>query len=131
MSDASSNQPRLGPGHEEDGRPAAAIVWALYLLAIPSANLLALVGLVVAYAARGSSTGWVRAHFDQQISLFWSCIVWFILLFIVLIVGAVMSLLLIGIPFVIAACLAMLALFIWFTVKSVFGLIAVLQGRAP
>lgn len=129
MSDA--NQPRLGAGHEEEGRPAAAVVWILYLLAIPSANLLALVGLVVAYAARGSSTGWVRAHYDQQISLFWSCILWFIILSILLILGMVLSVIIIGIPFVIAAALAMLALFIWFTVKSIFGLIAVVQGRAP
>ncbi len=128
MTDA---QPRLAPGSEEEGRPAAAVVWLLYLLAIPSANLLAVIGLIVAYVARGSSSGWVRAHFDQQIALFWSVIVWFIVLCVLLFVSAVASIVLIGVPFLILFGLLMLALFIWFTVKSVFGLINVIQGRAP
>ena len=101
------------------------------MLAIPSANLLAVVGVIVAYAQRGSATGWVRAHFDDQIRLFWAVIVWFILLCIVLFVSAVLSVILIGIPFLIAAGIAMLVLFIWFTVKSVLGLIGVVQGRTP
>lgn len=117
--------------HEDEGKPAAIIVWVLYLLAIPSANTLALVGLVVAYAARGRSSGWVRAHFDAQIALFWGCIFWFIALCILLVVAAVFSLALIGIPFLIAGVIALVALYIWFTVKSVFGLIASLGDRAP
>lgn len=124
-------QPRFASGDPEEGRAAAGVVWLLYLLAIPSANLLALVGVVVAYAVRGSSSGWVRAHFDDQIRLFWSVIVWFIVLTVVLLVSAVLSVILIGIPFLIAAGVAMLVLFIWFTVKSVLGLIGVVQGRAP
>lgn len=131
MADVRPDQPRYASGDPEEGRAAAGVVWLLYLLAIPSANLLALVGLVVAYAVRGSSSGWVRAHFDDQIRLFWSVIVWFILLCIVLIVAVPLSLVLIGIPFLIAAGIAMVVLFIWFTVKSVLGLIGVIQGRAP
>ncbi|MFN3815049.1 hypothetical protein [Brevundimonas sp.] len=130
MADAAP-EPRYASGDPEEGRAAAGVVWLLYLLAIPSANLLAVVGVVVAYAMRGSSTGWVRAHFDNQIRLFWSVIIWFILLSIVLIVAVPLSLILIGIPFVIAAAVAMLVLFIWFTVKSVLGLIGVVQGRTP
>ena len=134
MTDAapeSRPEPRYGSSDPEEGRAAAGVVWLLYLLAIPSANLLAVVGVVVAYAMRGSSSGWVRAHFDDQIRLFWSVIVWFILLCIVMIVAVPLSLILIGIPFLLAAGLAMLVLFIWFTVKSVLGLIGVVQGRAP
>ena len=32
----------------EEGRPAAAVVWLLYILSIPSAGTLVLVGLIVA-----------------------------------------------------------------------------------
>lgn len=131
MTDAPPTQPRTGPGGEEEGRPAAAVVWLLYLLAIPSANLLAVVGVVVAYAARGSSTGWVRAHFDQQIMLFWSVIVWFIVLSVLIFLSAVASVIVIGIPFLLLFLAAMLVLFIWFTVKSALGLINVIQSRAP
>jgi uncharacterized membrane protein len=131
MSHAPSDQPRFISGDAEEGRVAAAVVWLLYLLAIPSANLLALVGVVVAYAAKGGATGWVRAHFEEQIRVFWSSIIWFIALSVVIFVSAVMSLLLIGIPFLIVFGLAMLALFVWFTVKSILGLINVLQAKAP
>ena len=105
MADAAP-EPRYASGDPEEGRAAAGVVWLLYLLAIPSANLLAVVGVVVAYAMRGNATGWVRAHFDDQIRLFWAVIVWFILLCILLFVSA-------------------------FTVKSVLGLIGVVQGRTP
>ena len=131
MTDFSNEQPRLAPGDPEEGRAAAAVVWLLYLLAIPSANLLAVVGVVVAYAAKGSSTGWVRAHFEEQIRIFWSCIIWFIALGVLIFISAVMSILIIGIPFLILFGVAMLVLFIWFTVKSVFGLIAVIQSKTP
>lgn len=119
------------PSDPDEGRAAAAVVWLLYLLAIPSANILAVVGLIVAYVARDGSSPWVRRHFDSQISLFWSTIVWFILLTVLIIVSGILSVIIIGIPFLIAAGLAMLVLFIWFTVKSVLGLINVAQRRQP
>ena len=115
----------------DEGRAAAAVVWLLYLLAIPSFYILAVVGVIVAYVAREGSSPWVRRHFDTQISLFWSTIVWFILLTVLIIASGILSLIIIGIPFLIAAGLAMLVLFIWFTVKSVIGLINVVQRRQP
>ena len=127
MTDANA----AAPADPDEGRAAAAVVWLLYLLAIPSANILAVVGVIVAYVARDGSSPWVRRHFDTQISLFWSTIVWFILLTVLIIVSGILSLIIIGIPFLIAAGLAMLVLFIWFTVKSVIGLINVVQRRQP
>ncbi|WP_374275279.1 hypothetical protein [Brevundimonas sp.] len=127
MTDANA----AAPADPDEGRAAAAVVWLLYLLAIPSANILAVVGVIVAYVAREGSSPWVRHHFDTQISLFWSTIVWFILLTVLIIVSGILSLIIIGIPFLIAAGLAMLVLFIWFTVKSVIGLINVVQRRQP
>ncbi|WP_122465999.1 hypothetical protein [Brevundimonas lutea] len=127
MTDANA----AAPADPDEGRAAAAVVWLLYLLAIPSANILAVVGVIVAYVAREGSSPWVRRHFDTQISLFWSTIVWFILLTVLIIVSGILSLIIIGIPFLIAAGLAMLVLFIWFTVKSVIGLINVVQRRQP
>ena len=55
----------------EEGRPGAAVVWLLYLLSIPSAGVLALVGLISAYALRGGAHGWVRTHYDRQVRIFW------------------------------------------------------------
>ena len=50
------DSPRFRSGHAEEGRVAAVIGWALYILSIPSANVLVLVGLLVAYAGRARPT---------------------------------------------------------------------------
>ena len=53
MADASPDaprEPRFSTGHESEGRPAALIAWGLYILSLPSANLLVIVGLIVAYS---------------------------------------------------------------------------------
>ncbi|RZJ02961.1 MAG: hypothetical protein EON89_13375 [Brevundimonas sp.] len=128
MSDA---QPRLEPGHPSEGKAPAAIAWLLYILSIPSANLLVIVGLIVAYAARGSSTGVARAHLDAQIRLFWSVFWWTVALWIGIAISIPLAVVLIGVLTGAVCFLALLLLHIWFTVKSVIGLIALMNDRAP
>lgn len=127
MSDLS--QPRLETGHEAEGKPAALIAWGLYILSIPSANLLVLVGLVVAYAARQSATGLARQHMDAQIGLFWSVFWWTAALWVLIAVSAVASLVLIGIPFLLLFLALWFLLSVWFTVKSVLGILNLLADR--
>lgn len=110
---------------------AALAAWALYILSIPSANLLVLVGLLVAYAARSSAVGLARQHIEAQISLFWSVFWWTIAAWIAIFVSAVLSLVLVGIPFLMLFLLLWFLISVWFTVKSVLGLINLLQDRAP
>lgn len=110
----------------EEGRPAAAVVWLLYILSIPSAGILAVVGLIVAYVSRGSAHGWVRSHFDQQIRIFWQSFWWHVIPWVVV---GLLSLLLVGLlllwlPFVIS-----FVLLIWFTVKSVLGLLRLINAQ--
>lgn len=122
-------QPRLRSGHEEEGKPAAFIAWALYILSIPSFNLLVIVGLIVAYAGRGSATGLARQHIDVQINLFWGTVWWTIGLWILIAISFVASFVLIGIPFLLVFAAALLILHIWFTIKSVLGLANLLGNR--
>ena len=122
-------QPRLAPGHAAEGKPAALAAWALYILSIPSANLLVLVGLVVAYAARASATGLARQHIEAQIALFWSVVWWTLALWALVAVSAVASLVLVGIPFLLLFLALLLLVHIWFTVKSVFGLLNLLGDK--
>jgi uncharacterized membrane protein len=124
-------QPRLDAGHESEGKPAAIIAWALYILSIPSANLLVIVGLIVAYAGRGSATGVARQHIEAQIALFWSVFWWTVGLWIVVAVSALLSTILIGIPFLLIALLLLFVLHIWFTVKSILALVNLLSDKAP
>lgn len=121
--------PALRPSsHESEGKPAAFVVWVLYLLSLPSANLLVIVGLVVAYAVRGGSSGLARAHLDAQIALFWSVVWWTVGLW-VLIGICVITIILI--PIALLLGLVLFGVTVWFTVKSALGLIRLIDDRAP
>jgi uncharacterized membrane protein len=124
------------PGHESEGKPAALIAWGLYILSLPSANLLVIVGLIVAYAGRGTATGVAREHIEAQIGLFWSVFWWTILLWIGIaiclasfFVAAPTGLVLI--PLALLLGLALFFLTVWFTVKSIIGMMRLFDDRAP
>ena len=128
--------PRFSAGHESEGKPAALIAWGLYILSLPSANLLAVVGLIVAYAGRGGSDGLSRAHIDAQIRLFWSVFWWTILLWIGIGVWLVSIFLepamgLVLAPVAVLLGLGLLLLTVWFTIRSLIGLFRLLGDRAP
>ncbi|HYC97406.1 hypothetical protein [Brevundimonas sp.] len=124
-------EPRFQPGHEAEGKVPALIAWALFILSIPSANVLVLVGLVVAYAARSSASGLALEHLNAQIRLFWSVFWWTIACWIAIVITGLLSIIIIGIPFFILSWILWLLISIWFTVKSVLGLINLLGDRAP
>lgn len=126
-----TDQPQFRPGHESEGKAAAMVAWALYILSIPSANILVLVGLVVAYATRGSATGVARAHIEAQIQLFWSVFWWTVALWVLIAISGALSIILIGIPFLLLFLLLWFLLSVWFTVKSVLGLLALAGDRTP
>ena len=121
--------PNFTAGQEAEGKVPALIAWALFILSIPSANVLVLFGLVVSYVSRGTATGVPRQHIDAQIRLFWSVFWWTIAAWIGIAVSALASVLLIGIPFLLVFLLIWFLLSVWFTVKSVLGLIQLLQDR--
>ena len=124
-------EPRFRSGHPEEGKVAAVIAWALYILSIPSANVLVLVGLVVAYAGRGSASGLPLEHLNAQIRLFWSVFWWTIACWLAIGVSILLSVIVIGIPFLLLFGLLWFLISVWFTVKSIFGLINLLGDRAP
>ena len=121
--------PNFTSGQEAEGKVPALIAWALFILSIPSANVLVLVGLVVSYVSRGSATGVPRQHIEAQIRLFWSVFWWTVAAWVGIAVSAVASIVLIGIPFLLLFLLVWFLLSVWFTVKSVLGLIQLLQDR--
>ena len=125
------DEPAFRSGGDGDGKVAAILAWALFILSIPSANVLVLVGLVVAYAGRSSATGLALEHLNAQIRLFWSVFWWTIACWIGIAVSVVASMIVIGVPFLLLFGLLWFLITVWFTVKSVFGLIALLADRAP
>ncbi|AQR62951.1 hypothetical protein BZG35_15775 [Brevundimonas sp. LM2] len=122
-------QPALAPGHASEGKPAALIAWGLFILSIPSAALLAPVGLIVAYAGRGSATGIPRQHLDAAIRLFWSVFWWTIATGILLVVSVLLSWLLLPIVFIFLLWGVLILLGVWFTIKSVLALLNLLQDK--
>lgn len=124
------DQPQFG-AHESEGKPAAVAAWALYILSIPSAAILAVIGLVVAYAMRGSAQGIARAHIEAQIALFWSVFWWHVAAIIGVFVSIPLMMVGIGFLTIIICGLALFVLQVWFTVKSILGLVALLQHRSP
>jgi uncharacterized membrane protein len=119
---------RFGAAHPSEGKPAALIAWGLYILSIPSANILVLVGLLVAYAARDSSTGLARAHIDEQIRLFWSVVWWTVGLWVLMVVSFITVIL---IPVGLVCLLGLFILSLWFTIKSILGLVNLMSDRVP
>ena len=119
-------QPVLTPGHASEGKPAAMIAWVLFILSIPSANVLVLVGLIVAYVSKNGATGIARQHIETQIALFWSVVWWTIGLWILAIISF-LSVILFLLGFVFLFLLFLLS--VWFTVKSVIGLLNLMQDR--
>jgi uncharacterized membrane protein len=126
-----NDEPVFRSGGQDDGKVAAVVTWALYILSIPSVALLVPIGLVVAYAARGGASGLARQHIEAQIRLFWSTFMWTIVFSVLWLVSLLLSTILIGIPFLFVFWAALFLLMIWFTVKSVFGLINLLGDRSP
>lgn len=124
-----TNEPNFIAGQTSEGKVGALIAWALFILSIPSANVLVLIGLVVSYVTRGTATGVARQHIDAQIRLFWSVFWWTIAAWVGIFVSALASVVLIGIPFLLLFLLVWFLLSVWFTVKSVIGLLNLLNDK--
>ncbi len=124
-----TTQPNFTSGQEPEGKVGALIAWGLFLLSIPSANVLVLVGLVVSYVTRNTAVGVARQHIEAQIALFWSVFWWTIAAWVAIIVSAIASVVLVGIPFLILSLLIWFLISVWFTVKSALGLINLLQNK--
>jgi uncharacterized membrane protein len=113
----------------EPGRASAFIVYVLYLLSIPSAALLALIGVIWALAAREGAGPIARSHLDDQVRIWMIAFWWWVLLAVLAIVGWILSVVLIGIPILWLVGLLGFCVMVWFTIKSALGLLALLDGR--
>lgn len=113
----------------EPGRTAAIIVYLLYLLSIPSLAVFALVGVIVALVSRGDAGPLARTHLDDQIRIWFIAFWWAVGLAILAVIGALLTIVLIGFPILWIVGLIGFGVMIWFTIKSLLGLIALLDSR--
>ena len=114
---------------QSPGRGAAFLVYVLYLLSIPSAAILALIGVIVALSSRDGASPLARSHLDDQIRIWMITFWWGLFLLVAGVIGAILTLVLIGFPILwIVGGLGFLVM-VWFTIKSALGLLALLDGR--
>ena len=121
----------MTPTMSDNGKAAALCVYVLYLLSIPSAGVLSLAGVMVALICREGASGVWRAHLHDQIRIWGIAFIWWIVIFAVSMIGVALTLVLIGFPVLWLAGIASFVVLLWFTFKSVIGMIALLEGRAP
>ena len=111
-----------------------AVCYGLYLLAFATGGITAIIGLVIAYAQRSSAGPVMATHYTFLIRTFWIGLVLMLVSGVVggiiFGIGAVLSVILIGFPILWIIALIALIVMIWFTIKSLFGLLALLDGRA-
>ncbi len=119
------------PAVTDQGKAAALTVYVLYLLSIPSAGMLALAGVMVALICKHNAAGVWHAHLHSQIRIWAIAFLWCIVIFAVTLLGWVLTVVLIGFPIVWMAGIAGFVVMLWFTIKSVLGLIALMENRAP
>lgn len=115
----------------EPGRTSAFLVYVLFLLSIPSAAIFALLGVIVALAARDGAGPLARSHLDYQIRT-WFTSFWWTIGFLLLAGVGVLTAWIFGFGFLLmgAAGVGGFILFLWFTVVSFFGLLALLDNRS-
>jgi uncharacterized membrane protein len=113
----------------ETGRLSAIIVYALFLLSIPSAAILALVGVILALAARDGAGPLARSHLDDQIRIWFIAFWWAVGLAVLAVIGWVLTVVLVGFIILWVAGILGLCVMIWFTLKSFLGLLALLDDR--
>ncbi len=113
----------------EPGRAAAFVVYVLYLLSIPSLAVFALIGFIVALVARGEAGPLARSHLDDQVRIWFVAFWWAVGLALLAVLGAVLTIVLIGFPILWLVGIIAFVVMLWFTIKSLLGLIALIDNR--
>lgn len=112
-----------------EDRVAPAVAYALYLLSIPSAGILAFIGLIVAYASRNGAGPRMATHYAFLIRTFWLSIWWVVIGWLLVIFGVPLSFLLVGLPFLGAGILILSLVTLWFAVRLIIGIVYLAQDQ--
>ena len=111
----------LSYGGAED-RTMPAVVYALYLLGIVN-GLTVFVGLILAYANRGGAGALARSHYTFLIRTCWLWLAWALIGGLLILVGAPLSLILVGLPIFGLGWLILGLIHLWFAMRAIVGVI--------
>ena len=130
MTDTSTPvEPAVLPRTEED-KVLPAVVYGLYLLGFASCAATTVIGLLVAYANRTTAGPINESHYTFAIRSFWLTIGWFLIGFLLFILGLPLSILLVGLPVVAAGWFIMCAVGLWFATRCCVGIYYLVRGEA-
>src|SRR3954470_6256842 len=102
-----ASDPAVPPSLQDD-KTLPVVVYALYLAALISAGMTAVVGVILAYVSKGAAPEWLQSHYVFQIRTFWLSLLFSV-------IGCV--LLPLGIGFVILPAVG-----VWVAVRCILGL---------
>ena len=114
------------PATEDRAMPA--VVYVLYLLGLFHGVTL-IIGLIMAYVLRGNSGPLNGSHYTYLIRTFWSSLVVGLIGAGVALVGAVLSIILIGIPILWAGGVICFLAWLWAIVRTIVGAVRLADGR--
>lgn len=98
-----------------------AVIYGLYLFGAFSALLTVFIGLILAYAQRGSAGPRMETHYTFLIRTFWLTIWWVVIGAGLTLIGGILSLVLVGLP-LLGVGLLILSLFgLWFIARCCLG----------
>lgn len=99
------------------------VIYVLYLLAIPTALLAPVLGVVLAYANRDRASPAAQSHYEFLIRTFWLGLVLLIVGAGICTVGAILTVVLIGIPILIVGGLMLACGKLWYVVRCILGIV--------
>jgi len=128
MTEASAFNPRPMATSEDLTLPI--VIYVLYLLAIPTAFLSLLIGVVIAYANRDRAGPAAQSHYEFLIRTFWLSLVCLAIGTAACVVGGILSVILIGIPILIVGVLMLLGAKLWYVVRCILGIVHATRHEA-
>jgi uncharacterized membrane protein len=109
--------------HED--RVIPSVIYALYFIGPFTGFLTTFIGLVIAYAQRGGAGARMETHYTMLIRTFWLSLGWLLVGLGLVIVGAILSLVVIGIPAFILGLIILgvfgPAILVWKYIRLVLG----------
>ena len=106
-----ASDPAISTNPSEKGN--ANLIYILYLVGVV-VGITPIIGVIMAYMAKSEAPEWLVSHYNNQINIFWKGLLYGI-------IGAVLSIILIGF-------LILLAALIWYIVRTVKGMQALSKG---
>ena len=133
MSQTHSVQDRIdltpGAAADTDARTMILVVYGLYLAGFITGGVTAVVGVVLAYMARGSAPAWADTHYSFQIRTFWLTLAAVAALTVFAVAAVPLVLVLVGLAMLLLIGPLFLALSVWFGVRCVLGLVRAADRR--